>query len=239
MTWHPKKTAEDKERDRLNRPKKKPPAPIDNTFIYTYIAKRELFTSDDIYFPQFYEMTREQYQALSPADQLKAIGVKSGRTAKIYTEAEDKANKASKHAEITLQAQFCTWVKANYPNIKFLRHEREKKRGHFSQNQMQVLNSAGSMPDWETTETTDKYAGLLIEFKRPGEKWLMADGETIKTEYAHQYHCHVGLWKQRRVVYFCNDIEIAKLIMIQYLAGRNMRQRIYKYPEKLKHLVEM
>ena len=101
---------------------------------------------------------------------------------------------------------------------------------------MQVLNSAGSMPDWETTYTNDKYTGLLIEFKKPGEKWLMADNETIKQEYVYQYHCHTQLWKQRRVVYFCNDFEIAKLILQQYIEGRIMRQRIYKYPEKFEYL---
>lgn len=163
------------------------------------------------------------------------IGVRSAPKHKIVTEVEDKAKKR-KHEEIELQAAFCMWVKKNHPEVKFLRHEREKQRSNFMQNQMQVLNSAGSMPDWETTFVVGNYTGLLIEFKKPGEKWLMADGETIKTEYAFQYKCHVDLWKQRRVVYFCNDLEIAKMILEQYLAGRIMRQRVYKYPLALSHL---
>ena len=106
-------------------------------------------------------------------------------------------------------------------------------------NQMKVMNSAGSMPDWETTESTDKYTGLLIEFKKPGEKWLLKDNVTVKPAYVHQYHCHIGLWKQRRVVYFCNDLEIAKMILQQYLEGRIMRQRIYKFPVGYEYLAEI
>jgi len=158
------------------------------------------------------------------------LGVKSAKTAKIVTEEQDKKNRASRYAEMTLQATFCKWVSKEYPNVKFIHHEREGKRGGFKQNQNKVLNTAGSMPDWETTQTTDRYAGLLIEFKRPGEDWLLKSGH-VKPKYVHQYECHLQLWEQRKVVYFCNDLEIAKMILKQYLEGRTMRQRTYKIKE--------
>jgi len=199
--------------------------------ILHYIAQRELLFPDTKYFDR-YNMTRDQFEQLSPAEQLKVLGVKSAKKTK------DPAEKKRGYEEMSLQAQFCNWVKKNYPDVKFLHHERERKRGKFAQNQTKVINNAGSMPDWETTTTTDKYAGLYIEFKRPGEKWLMADNETVKPEYAHQYKCHVQLWAQRKVVYFCNDLEIAKMILQQYLEGRNMRQRVYKFPEKFAYLGE-
>jgi len=195
-----------------------------------YIIAREEFINDPLSGPHI-SYLKSKYENVSDADKLKMLGMKSAK--------KTRETSKRKHEEIDLQAQFCNWVRVNYPEIKFLRHEREKARSKFMQNQMKVLNSAGSMPDWETTHSTDKYTGLLIEFKKPGEKWLMADNETIKPEYAFQYHCHVSLWKQRRVVYFCNDFEIAKMILMQYLEGRNMRQRIYKYPEQLAHLAEI
>lgn len=193
-----------------------------------YRIDREQFINDALSGP-YINSIQAKYNAATDAGKLKMLGIRSAK----------KPQAARKHEEITLQAQFCTWVKHNYPEVKFLRHEREKARSKFLQNQMKVLNNAGSMPDWECTTTTVNYAGLYIEFKKPGEKWLMADNETIKADYAFQYHCHVGLWKERRVVYFCNDLEIAKLILQQYLEGRIMRQRVYKYPVSLAYLAEI
>jgi hypothetical protein len=206
------------------------PKPIDNSFVYRYQDLRELSINDESanqYFMNHYNMTRDKFNELSEADQLKMLGVRSGKTAKIITETQDALNRQSRHAEMTLQATFCKWVTTNYPNIKFIHHEREGKRGNFKQNQNKVLNTAGSMPDWETTQTTERYSGLLIEFKRPGEDWLLKSGY-VKPKYVHQYECHMALWLQRKVVYFCNDLEIAKMILQQYLEGRTMRQRFYK-----------
>lgn len=156
------------------------------------------------------------------------LGMKSALAAKILTVAEDKSIRSSRHAEISLQAKYCAWVKGNYPNIKFLRHEREGKRSYVAQNLNKKLNNAGSMPDMEFLEPVGKYLGLLIEFKRPGEDWLLKDGITVKPKYADQYANHCMLWDKGYVVYFCNDMEIAKQIWMQYYSGRNMRQRIYK-----------
>lgn len=156
------------------------------------------------------------------------LGVKSAPVRKVVTIDEDRANRASKHAEISLQATFCTWVKDNYPKVRFIRHEREGKRSYVAQNINKKLNNAGSMPDMEFLEPVGKYLGLFIEFKRPGEGWLLMDGVTVKKAYAKQYENHCMLWDKGYVVYFCNDFEIAKQIFIQYYAGRNMRQRIYK-----------
>lgn len=196
-----------------------------------YRIDRELQINDPLSQP-YITSIQARYNNASDADRLKMLGIKSAPKKR-------DQSKPRKHEEITLQAQFCIWVKHTHPEVKYLRHERERARSKFMQNQIKVLNSAGSMPDWECTTTTTNYAGLYIEFKKPGEKWLMADNETIKPEYAYQYHCHVGLWKQRRVVYFCNDLEIAKMILTQYLEGRVMRQRVYKYPKQLEHLAEI
>ncbi|HXP53161.1 MAG TPA: hypothetical protein VN922_24670 [Bacteroidia bacterium] len=195
-----------------------------------YIIDREQFINDELSEP-YINRLKAKYDNATDADKLKMLGFKSAK--------KPRAETKRKHEEITLHAQFCNWVRVNYPEVKFLRHEREKARSKFMGNQMKVMNTAGSMPDWESTTTTERYAGLLLEFKKPGEKWLMADNETIKAEYAFQYHCHVGLWKQRKVVYFCNDFDIAKLILKQYLEGRTMRQRVYKYPEQLAYLAEI
>lgn len=207
--------------------KAKPKVYIELEWLVRYREQRNQIIWDK--FPE----SRQDIMNLREQASLGIIGVKSAPKAKIVKESEDKPRK---HEEISLQAQFCNWVKKEYPDIKFLRHEREKARSNFMGNQMKVMNSAGSMPDWETTEVIGNYTGLLIEFKKPGEKWLLKDNVTVKPAYAHQYACHLGLWKQRRVVYFCNDLEIAKIIIQQYLQGRTMRQRIYKFPAGYEHL---
>lgn len=212
------------------------PRDIDHTTAYYYIAKRELTIPNTDYFDRFYNMTRDEFSNLSDAEQLKMIGVRSGKKMTITTDAKIKANKASRHAEMSLQAQYCTWLRTLPVVPKFIHHEREGKRSYVAQNLTQKLNSAGAMPDHEFLEPVGKYTGLLIEFKRPGENWLMADGITVKKQYAHQYANHVMLWTKGKVVYFCNDLEIAKQIWLQYSDGRNMRQRVYKFPVGFEHL---
>lgn len=209
-----------------------------NTVGYDYIINREQSINDDLSQPYINKL-REKYNNADLTSQMKMLGIKGRKTPLILTPEQDAAKTTRKHEEISLQAKFCNWMRLHYPEIKFLRHEREKARSKFMQNQMQVLNSAGSMPDWETTYTNERYTGLLIEFKKPGEKWLLQDNETMKPEYVHQYHCHTQLWKQRRVVYFCNDFDIACMIWEQYKEGRIMRQRVYKYPEKFAYLEEI
>lgn len=135
--------------------------------------------------------------------------------------------KAMTHKEADLHLKFCKWVKSNYPNFEFVRHEKERKRSNFLQSVHKVYNTADSLPDFELLEVSGLNNRLYIEFKRPSENWLMADGISIKTEYAHQYLYHQKLWERGSCVYFCNDLEVAKDLLISYVAGKPCARQLY------------
>lgn len=169
------------------------------------------------------------------------IGMKSHKH-KVVTEAQEQSSKESKHAESTLHLQFCKWVRddlpkehpnlANYP-LQFVRHEREKFRSKYSGNLMKIYNSDwDKLPDFEGLFQSgiikpshqlllgfNHAFGLYIEFKRPGRTITLADGITIKSEFLMQYRCHMHLWSIGRCAYFCNDLEEAKKLLTDYLAG--------------------
>lgn len=156
-----------------------------------------------------------------------------------YDYHKPREKKSIKHEESDLQLKFCKWVKREYPEKQFIRHEREKQRSVFMQNLMKVFNTEwDKMPDWEGLFQSSRYdigepplyeySGLYIEFKKPGEKWLMADGLTIKKQYEYQHKCHLFLWSIGRPAYFCNDLEDAQDIFMKYVIGTPLPKQIYK-----------
>jgi hypothetical protein len=169
----------------------------------------------------------------------------------IMTEKEAKQKDKRKHEEADLHLSFCSWLKSEYPEKMFVRHEKERSRSHFLGNLMQKYNSLDGLPDFELLErscasicniecsTCDMdddyyvdgfdYQGLYIEFKKPGEDWLEVRTGNVKKAYIHQYKCHVHLWSVGRCAYFCNDLEQAKIIFIKYITGVPLLQQIYNY----------
>lgn len=135
------------------------------------------------------------------------------------------------HKEADLHLAFCKWIKKEYPHVPFIRHEKEKARTPFLRSLLQVYNNLDGIPDFEATFAAGLKNGLYVEFKKPGEGWLMADGKTVKTAYRHQAGCHRILWRQGRCAYFCNDLEIAKELFRSYLNGEPFPQQEYTIPE--------
>lgn len=162
------------------------------------------------------------------------IGMKSAKKHKVVTPEQDSASKASRHAESTLHLTFCKWVRATYPTLQFVRHEREKQRSYQSQNMMQVYNSVDmKLPDFELLafsgrpyESGFRYLGLYIEFKKPGRAIRLQNGK-LAADLHEQYNCHLHLWNIGRCAYFCNDLEDAKVILINYLAGTSLPEQIF------------
>lgn len=132
-----------------------------------------------------------------------------------------------KHEEADLHLAFCKWIKLQYPKIEFIRHEREKARGYMLQGLFKIYNSLEGVPDFELVEPSHGFNRLYIEFKKPGEKWLLRDGLTVKPDYVHQYECHMKLWNKGSAVYFCNDFEDAKGKLISYLEGKPQEKQKY------------
>lgn len=158
-------------------------------------------------------------------------GFKSAKDAKIVPQGHTDR----KHEEADLHLSFCSWLKKAHPTVKFVRHEKERRRTHFTGNLMVKYNSLPGLPDFEALHFTLRnlqveYYGFYIEFKKPGEKWTDKHGY-IKKQYQHQYECHLHLWSIGRVAYFCNDLEDAKKLFLAYMDGSPEVQQIYKVHE--------
>lgn len=141
----------------------------------------------------------------------------------IVKEGEEKKRK---HEESNLQLAFCKWVSKAYPNLDFIRHEREAKRGYVSGSLMKVYNSLDGIPDWECLDGLHGFKSLYIEFKKPGELWLDKHGY-IKPVYQHQYECHQKLWDKGKPAFFCNDLLEATRILQNYINGELPKRQSY------------
>lgn len=184
-------------------------------------------------------LTKQQLNSMGFA------GLKSARPAKIVPQGHTDR----KHEEADLHLSFCSWLKKYHPTVKFVRHEKERRRTHFTGNLMVKYNSLAGLPDFEALERVnvhseiegdngftywqwDYYAGFYIEFKKPGEQWTDKHGY-IKKQYQHQYECHLHLWSIGRVAYFCNDLEEAKRLFLAYMNGTPSPQQIYPIHEEI------
>ncbi len=166
------------------------------------------------------------------------------RNAKILRGEEVKPRAKSKHEEADLHLAFCKWVYKNYPELDFIRHEREKARTPYLQNLFKIYNSDNDkMPDFELLEpkwyhehVEDNtynyrcYHRLYIEFKKPLTKLTLRDNITIKPEYANQYRRHIAFWGKGSPAYFCSDLEEAKELLIKYLDGTPLPMQIFSFP---------
>lgn len=131
------------------------------------------------------------------------------------------------HLEADLHLKCCTWIKKHYPDDNFVRHEKERQRGYLNQNLMQKYNSIGGLCDFELIMACGGLFGLYIEFKKPGENWLLKDGKTVKPAYAHQYEFHKVAWQTKRAAYFCNDFEVFTKLYEAYRSGLPYPKQIY------------
>ena len=154
----------------------------------------------------------------------------------IMTEKEAKEKDKRKHEEADLHLLFCKWVKLQYPNDHFVRHECEKARSFFMQNLFHVYNSGlDKLPDFELLEpATDSFGyfvshRLYIEFKKPGTTLTLKDGITIKPEYSGQYKRHVRFWEQNSPAYFCSNFDEAIKLFIAYKNGKPLPMQIFNF----------
>lgn len=138
--------------------------------------------------------------------------------------------------EADLHLKFCRWVRKNYHNDLFIRHEREKSRSKYMGNLMKVYNSEIDMPDFELLENVTtvfeniKFCGLLIEFKRPGRNITLSDGITLAKDMIMQYKAHIELWERGRCAYFCNDFDEAVELYMAYKSGNPKPMQQYIIP---------
>lgn len=163
-------------------------------------------------------------------DSLGLIGFRNPKKYQgVMTEQEAKEKDKRKHEEADLHLKFCGWLKTNYSDVLFIRHEKEKARSSFLGNLMQKYNSLDGIPDFEAVLNCGALYGFYIEFKKPGEHWLEVRTGLVKKAYVHQYECHVKLWKRGRCAYFCNDFDEACKLFKAYKAGNPLPMQLFDY----------
>lgn len=161
---------------------------------------------------------------------------RSAKTAKVTA---PQPSKKRNHAESDLQLAFCKWARLQYPTVDFIRHEREGKRSLFMGQLMGKYNSLGGIPDWECLDSNQYLKGIYFEFKKPGESWLNKHGQ-VKPAYAHQYACHLKLWRKGRAAFFVNDLQEAITLFTMYMSDVLLRKQEYEFSEedKKKYLAD-
>lgn len=174
------------------------------------------------------------FSKLTPA-QLKELGMSGTRNPKKYQGiVKEGEEKKRKHEEADLHLLFCKWVKMQYPNDQFVRHEREGKRSFYMQNLFKVYNSdLDKLPDFELLEPVYMDSAqclhrLYIEFKKPGTTLTLRDGITIKPEYKDQYKRHVRFWEQNSPAYFCSDFDEACKLYRAYKEGKPLPMQVFR-----------
>lgn len=147
------------------------------------------------------------------------MGVKSKRTAKVVTPAEDKPKR--KYQESVEQGTIAHYIKKHHPNIIFETVEREGKRGAIKQNIIELLNSNTGWPDTRIYESRCGYHSLMIENKKANTD-LFQKRNRLKfasEHYERQYRCHRLLIDRGHAVYFAAGVSEAIYILERYLDG--------------------
>lgn len=211
------------------------PKPYEGFRIYKHIAERELSINDNTaneYFKEHYNMTRDEFAALSPADQLKAIGVKSAPKAKIYTEAEDKAKRDSRFAEDTAVNKVFKWFKVDYPGIPFNIDKVAQKRSKIAGMIHKGAAFQSGHPDIHIPVARGGFNALYIEQKVSDDIFyqntrILKPGSENRHIWQSLYH--TSLREQGNWVMFSISEDATKKIIARYMSGNPYPQQVFPY----------
>lgn len=193
---------------------------------------RELTISGTTYFEQFYNMTRDQFQNLSPAEQLKAIGVKSAPKQHILTEAEDSTRRVSRFKEENIVNAWAKWFKLQYANIPFMVDKIAQKRSRLGGAILSASNYRKGNPDIHIQCQRGSFAGCYIE-QKTSEDIFYAGTRILKpgTDNRHIWQSlyHADLREQGYWVMFSVSLEATMKITQRYMDGKPYPQQVFQY----------
>lgn len=200
-----------------------------------YRAKRELLFADnaaDIYFNTKYDMTREQFESLSPVDQLKVMGVKSAPKRSVVTEAEDKAKKASKFKEENIVNAWAKWFKLTYHNIPYTIDKVAQTRSKLGGMIHKAASYQRGNPDIFIQSSKAGFSGLYIEQKTSDDIFysgtkILKPGSDNRMVWQSLYHADLreqGYW-----VMFSISLEASQKIASRYMEGNPYKMVVFDY----------
>lgn len=167
-------------------------------------------------------MNQNQFENLSPADQLRALGTQ-GKPKKFgHVNPEEKPKRNYKESKE--QGSIAGYLKKYHPDIMFQTTTPEGKKELWQQNQIKKNNSHSGYPDTNILAARAGYNGLMIENKALGTKiFQIRQPNRFASEHlANQYNTHLKLRKQGFAVYFAVGVTDAVKILEAYLSGQPM-----------------
>lgn len=140
--------------------------------------------------------------------------------------------KKRQHHESNLHEDFCLWVKRNFPNDHFVRHEREGlRKGIMLRIHHNTHTDIDKLPDFEGLITNDQHSGFYIEFKKPGRPYCTKDKKHVYSDCVGQYKTHQHLKSLGRAVWFSNNLEHAKSLYIAFKENNTLPMQDYVFHE--------
>lgn len=200
------------------------------------ICNRELVIADtksDIFFQTRYNMTRDEFASLPQHEQLKLMGYRTpNKYQGVFTEAEDKAKRASRHAEDNIVSTWGKWFKATYPNIPYTIDKVAQSRSKLGGVIHKGAQYRKGNPDIFIQSPQAGFAGCYIEQKKNEE--IFYKGTRIlkpgnDNQHIWQSLYHADLRKQGYWVMFSISLESTKKITERYMAGNPYPIQIFEY----------
>jgi len=208
----------------------KPPFNID-----LYVAQRELLindTSTENFFKTNYDMTPAEFQQLSPADQLKIMGVKGSYKAPVLTDAQDKAKRANRFKEDNIVNAWAKWFKLQYPQIPYTIDKVAQKRSRLGG----VIHKAHAFqsgnPDILVQSARSGFIGLYIEQKTSDDIFykdtkILKPGSENHNIWQSLYHA--ALREQGYWVMFSISLDASIKITQRYMESNPYKQTAFDY----------
>lgn len=147
------------------------------------------------------------------------MGVKSKRTPKIVTPAQDKPKRQNR--ETPLQSNITKWLKVTYPGIKFFSDFAAGLRLPPMIAMIRKIQACdGKYLDLTILKSVGQYHGLVIEIKVENDDLFLIDGITLKSDHVReQYKAILELREDGYYADFGIGETDIKNIISKYMSG--------------------
>jgi hypothetical protein len=176
---------------------------------------------------------KERFNNADPMGQLKMLGAKGTTTAKVLTEAQDKARKLSKFAEDNIVGAWAKWFKMQYPNIPYVIDRKAQGKSRLRATIERAQDYKRGNPDIHIQTGRAGFIGAYIEQKRDRDELFYKGTYILKpgndNRHIWQALYHAELREQGYYVMFSISLETTIDIVNRYMQGNPYKQRAYEY----------
>lgn len=164
------------------------------------------------------------------------LGVRSSKTAKIITEADDKAKRNARFEEENIVNSWAKWFKGQYPSIPYTIDKVAQRRSKLGGTIHKAAAYASGNPDIFVQCAKGGFNGLYIEQKKSMDIFykdtrILKPGSDNHNIWQSLYHADLreqGYW-----VMFSVSLESSKKITERYMSGNPYPMQVFEYYCKL------